>query len=1236
MSNRFHSKFHRSNHHTYTNSANPDAGHDPIASPENPFKGDFVLQGGLSALVPSTSAYSAAFLGAGVGIGTITPNANLTVVGNISATDRITIGYNNKSITTSSVLGGSNNQVLSAYSIIGGGNGNIINSSYSFIGAGSYNYTNLPNTFILGTGLSASQSNFAYVNNLSSQGVSIANASWANSVYSGVSGDGIIVDYLQGAPGLGRISVGNGTGNDSLAFYSNGPAFSTPTLYLSSNGYVGINTNSPSHHLAVVGSISGTKNLYIDRNGYISGSVYLSGNQFLAGSSNIAGSSYISGSQNLSGSLTVNNPLYANSSQYLSGSLFSKGNVSINTLDQTNALTVQGNISASGTLYANNINVVNLNATNITDVTFFQLSVSSGNALQVGNNFGYTPLTISGTNVLINATDASLNTAFYVTASKLVGINTNKPVANLTVQGTISSSGSISTTSPLSIDTSGTLSNNNISDLSIIGASKSSVYSQIQNITTGLSASTDISIYNDKGNYLDIGINNSQYNGSVYSSPFNIVGPNDSYMYNTSANLAIGTSNSGSGDIVFFSGGTSTNNERMRISNAGSISIGTSSTKLNSILVVNGDITVNGNIIDNSTIKGAVVNGSVRNIILGSAGQGYSSAPTITIDAPTDNLGNNIQATATCTISNGAVNSITITNPGRGYIKQPNITITGGTPTYPAVMWAMADVRSLPNHRARSGLNSYVLFSDGRLYGAGYSPSIPNGYDGAVAISTPVNIPFYAGNKTNTSYFIKPESYIDDLSTPAGYQNVPAGRPIEYWNVGNHLYVLDSNGNLWSGGSNTYGELGIGSKTSQTVLKRIVFSQSSSTYGQLLNTNNQIVRFAVSKDSNKQGYISCIALAANGGVYTWGYNGWGQLGTLNTISHTNPVCLNNFSHGNAAVAGGMSIIVDTPTVSAVPLIFPSNYKDVFMVGDSYTSSSFVLMNNGTVMAAGYNAFGQLGIGTTTNTSTFTTVSSAINGPIVNKVQTYISAPLSNVIEVHGNSDGVNYNSSTYFLCKDGTLWSTGYNGLGALGLGDTTQRSYATKITTLSGITKFRTATRAGDYAFCVASDGTNVWTWGRNDLGQLATNGTSNGAQTIPFLCNTIPLHYVDSSTTTSFIPDAGLGWTGLTIKDIAIGQACFAILTTDGRVYASGYNSVGQLGLPNGINYTPNLTHVNIPSDNAVSISISGYLTDQILQIITSSGKVYACGYNGWGNLGNNTTAGYYYLPTQVYTGL
>jgi len=51
MSSRFHNKWHRHNHHTRrsTDPKFPDSSYDPIASPDAPFQGDFVVQGVLSA-----------------------------------------------------------------------------------------------------------------------------------------------------------------------------------------------------------------------------------------------------------------------------------------------------------------------------------------------------------------------------------------------------------------------------------------------------------------------------------------------------------------------------------------------------------------------------------------------------------------------------------------------------------------------------------------------------------------------------------------------------------------------------------------------------------------------------------------------------------------------------------------------------------------------------------------------------------------------------------------------------------------------------------------------------------------------------------------------------------------------------------------------------------------------------------------------------------------------------------
>lgn len=58
MSNRFHNKWHRHNHHTDPHPGEPDSSHDPIASHEDPFKGDFVVNTGtVSAIDPQNAGW---------------------------------------------------------------------------------------------------------------------------------------------------------------------------------------------------------------------------------------------------------------------------------------------------------------------------------------------------------------------------------------------------------------------------------------------------------------------------------------------------------------------------------------------------------------------------------------------------------------------------------------------------------------------------------------------------------------------------------------------------------------------------------------------------------------------------------------------------------------------------------------------------------------------------------------------------------------------------------------------------------------------------------------------------------------------------------------------------------------------------------------------------------------------------------------------------------------------------
>lgn len=86
---RFHSKYHFRNHHTLSSSGYPDSASDPIASPDAPFKGDFIMTGTLSAntatftspisnLDVGTLSVSNDIISLSVGVLTLTSFANNT------------------------------------------------------------------------------------------------------------------------------------------------------------------------------------------------------------------------------------------------------------------------------------------------------------------------------------------------------------------------------------------------------------------------------------------------------------------------------------------------------------------------------------------------------------------------------------------------------------------------------------------------------------------------------------------------------------------------------------------------------------------------------------------------------------------------------------------------------------------------------------------------------------------------------------------------------------------------------------------------------------------------------------------------------------------------------------------------------------------------------------------------------------------------------------------------------
>jgi alpha-tubulin suppressor-like RCC1 family protein/subtilisin family serine protease len=134
--------------------------------------------------------------------------------------------------------------------------------------------------------------------------------------------------------------------------------------------------------------------------------------------------------------------------------------------------------------------------------------------------------------------------------------------------------------------------------------------------------------------------------------------------------------------------------------------------------------------------------------------------------------------------------------------------------------------------------------------------------------------------------------------------------------------------------------------------------------------------------------------------------------------------------------------------------------------------SIALMSDGTVMAWGKNASGQLGDGTTTDRTS----------PV--QVQ-----GLANVIAIDAGND------FSLALKADGTVWGWGYNYFGQLGDNTTTDRHTPVQTQTPLGIT---TISAGGYHSMALKADGT-VWTWGRNAYGQIG-NGTTSFSRNFPY----------------------------------------------------------------------------------------------------------------------------------------
>ncbi|MFV0634749.1 SpaA isopeptide-forming pilin-related protein [Demequina sp.] len=335
-----------------------------------------------------------------------------------------------------------------------------------------------------------------------------------------------------------------------------------------------------------------------------------------------------------------------------------------------------------------------------------------------------------------------------------------------------------------------------------------------------------------------------------------------------------------------------------------------------------------------------------------------------------------------------------------------------------------------------------------------------------------------------------------------------------------HTVALDDDGNAYAWGTNSQGQLGDGT-TSQSTSPVMVDMPSGVTFTQAA-----------------AGYLHTVALAEDGNAYAWGLSPYGQL--------------------------GLGATVESPTPAMVEM--PSGVT--FTQVDAGHFHTVALGDDGNTYAWGYNNYGQLGTGTTPQNTTpvavempsgvtFTQVAAGMfhtvalgddgntyawgenrNGQLGDGTTSQNATPV--MVDM---PSGVTFtqvdagHSYTAALGDDGNTYAWGYNNVGQLGDGTTTDRTTPVVVDMPSGVT-FTQIRLGASHTLALGDDG-NTYAWGVNRNGQLG-DGT-NEDRTTPVVVDTP---------------------SGVTFTQIDTGASFTAAVGDDGNVYTWGSNTRGQLG--------------------------------------------------------------------------
>lgn len=417
---------------------------------------------------------------------------------------------------------------------------------------------------------------------------------------------------------------------------------------------------------------------------------------------------------------------------------------------------------------------------------------------------------------------------------------------------------------------------------------------------------------------------------------------------------------------------------------------------------------------------------------------------------------------------------------------------------------------------------NYLLDNNGDVYSWGNNATYSAGLDTATTYYVPTKLSLSNISRIEKVLALSADGKMYRIGKTGDVLNKQIDSIPVMKDIYTYLVSVDVNDNLWLWGDNSYGQLSVADKGNKNLLARANIS----------NVKNI-----------KTGSGTYVVQTNDGKLYGSGANTYNQLSSASTNSIVDVTNI-NFAGTviDYAVAERNIYLIDSN--NDLWGIGNSSYKQMGEMGASttfvkYTAQSLkfkkvyaknrmvmVLTTDGKLYACGQDDYGEIGLGAGTGVfgssrvATFTQVINDINMTPID---------FSKLVEIESGG------SFSVALMNDGSVYATGLNTSGQLGLSDYNFRSRWTRNTFFDGKPKVIDIAVGSNFTAFLLENG-DVYTAGNNSYGQFG-NGTKISSN-VPVKAN---------------ISD---------VKSISAGSGHVVAVKNDDTVWSYGKGSHGQLG--------------------------------------------------------------------------